>query len=143
MVFFSLLGHAREHAEPAQAGKTSVLYCLQDAVAGGSPAPRPPPQPTVGLNLGAVELGGARLTLWDVGGAAALRRLWPDYYAEAQAVAFVVDAGDRARWAEAAQALQAALGARWGEGGRPSRARVAVHGHPSLPVLATAACSPV
>lgn len=104
----------REHVEPAQAGKTSVLYCLQDAVAEGPPASRPAPQPTVGLNLGGVDLGGVPVTLWDVGGATTLRRLWPDYYAEAQGVAFVVDAGDQGRWAEAAHALQAALGARAG-----------------------------
>jgi GTPase SAR1 family protein len=44
-------------------------------------------RPTIGTNVGKVEIGGAKCSFYDVGGR--LRDLWERYYADADAVIFV------------------------------------------------------
>jgi ADP-ribosylation factor related protein 1 len=91
------------------AGKTCALERLKGTLppAGGGqpPNPLPPHQvvPTVGLNTARAEMAGARLVLWDLGGAEALRSIWERYLDDAHALAFVVDSSPsgRARLAEA------------------------------------------
>lgn len=99
---------------PCQAGKTSVLEALKaacDPSAGsiGSDAI----QPTVGLNIGSLDLAGSPVTVWDLGGAQGLRSIWTEYYGEAHAVVMVVDASTPSRFQEAKQALDGALGELW------------------------------
>jgi len=99
------------------AGKTCALERLKGALtpAGGGAPPPPLPArqvvPTVGLNTARAELSGARLVLWDLGGAPGLRSIWDRYLDDAHALAFVVDAsaGGRARLGEARAALAALL----------------------------------
>jgi ADP-ribosylation factor related protein 1 len=99
------------------AGKTCALERLKGALppAGGGAPPAPLPAslvvPTVGLNTARAELSGARLVLWDLGGAPGLRSIWDRYLDDAHALAFVVDASPqgRARLAEARDALAALL----------------------------------
>ncbi|KZV93400.1 P-loop containing nucleoside triphosphate hydrolase protein [Exidia glandulosa HHB12029] len=57
--------------------------------------------PTVGQNMGKITLPSTVLQFWDLGGQTSLRALWPRYYDECHAVAFVVDATDRDRLHEA------------------------------------------
>jgi len=51
------------------AGKTTLLNALSGAVGGAT-------RPTVGLNVGRLEMGGASVMLWDLGGAVGLRTIW-------------------------------------------------------------------
>jgi len=70
------------------AGKTTLLNAF--VASGGAPGgagggaaastsssgPPPATRPTVGLNVGRLNLGGAAVMLWDLGGAAGLRTIW-------------------------------------------------------------------
>ncbi|KAK5966491.1 ADP-ribosylation factor protein 1 [Trichostrongylus colubriformis] len=47
---------------------------------------------TVGLNIGKVVINNTCLNFWDLGGQEDLRTLWVNYYDEANALIFVVDA---------------------------------------------------
>ena len=47
-----------------------------------------------------------RVKLWDLGGQASLRSLWPRYFDEAHLICFVVDSADAERLEEACSALQ-------------------------------------
>ncbi|KAL6769354.1 hypothetical protein ACKKBG_A30680 [Auxenochlorella protothecoides x Auxenochlorella symbiontica] len=107
------------HREPVRllligiddAGKTSVLEALKAACdpSAGSVAPAAI-QPTVGLNIGSLDLAGSPVTVWDLGGAPGLRRIWTEYYGEAHAVVMVVDASTPSRFQESKHALDSALG---------------------------------
>ncbi|XP_076973610.1 ADP-ribosylation factor-related protein 1 isoform X2 [Tamandua tetradactyla] len=55
---------------------------------------------TVGLNIGTVDVGKARLMFWDLGGQEELQSLWDKYYAECHGVIYVVDSTDEERLAE-------------------------------------------
>eukprot|EP00555_Chaetoceros_dichaeta_P002317 CAMPEP_0198250684 /NCGR_PEP_ID=MMETSP1447-20131203/1766_1 /TAXON_ID=420782 /ORGANISM="Chaetoceros dichaeta, Strain CCMP1751" /LENGTH=458 /DNA_ID=CAMNT_0043935545 /DNA_START=101 /DNA_END=1477 /DNA_ORIENTATION=- len=48
-------------------------------------------KPTVGMNLGKLEGGGAKVKVMDLGGATTMRPLWERYYADVHGIAFVVD----------------------------------------------------
>ena len=52
-----------------------------------------------------LEYKSIAFTVWDVGGQEKLRSLWRHYYANTQALIFVVDSSDRARLSEAAEEL--------------------------------------
>jgi len=73
--------------------------------------PLPPERiaPTVGLNIGRVELGWERLVLWDLGGQSGLMSIWPKYYSEANGVIFLLDAADEQRLEEACNAFQSVM----------------------------------
>jgi ADP-ribosylation factor related protein 1 len=61
------------------AGKTSLMHALVAAGAGagaGAGAATPATRPTVGLNVGRLDVCGASVMLWDLGGAAGLRVIW-------------------------------------------------------------------
>lgn len=47
--------------------------------------------------MGAIELQGIKLTLWDLGGAEGLRSIWTNYYKSANALIWVVDGSDTSR----------------------------------------------
>jgi ADP-ribosylation factor related protein 1 len=95
-----------------RAGKTTLLERLKALLAGGPGPDATRAVPTVGLNIGRAELGGATVVFWDLGGQSGLRGIWEKYYAEAHALVFVVDASDAARFGEAKAALDRALGHR-------------------------------
>jgi len=79
-------------------GKTSILYRLKL----GQPKKT---IPTIGFNVETLEYKNIAFTVWDVGGQEKLRTLWRHYYANTQALIFVVDSSDRARLQEAAAEL--------------------------------------
>ena len=72
------------------AGKTTLLNALvasggavggsgsggASAASASSSAPPPTTRPTVGLNVGRLDMGGAAVMLWDLGGAVGLRTIW-------------------------------------------------------------------
>lgn len=89
------------------AGKTTVLERAKSALTGSVMRERV--APTVGLNVAKVDVGPARLVMWDLGGQQGLRVIWEKYYADAHAVMYVVNAADEARLAEAALELSGAL----------------------------------
>lgn len=62
--------------------------------------------PTVGLNLGRVQMMGCDVTLWDLGGQQALRSIWDKYFADAHCIIFIVDSTDTDRFNEAASTFR-------------------------------------
>ncbi|KAK6061471.1 Miro-like protein [Cooperia oncophora] len=58
---------------------------------------------TVGLNIGKVEINNTCLNFWDLGGQEDLRTLWVNYYDEANALIFVIDATRRDLFGEVAK----------------------------------------
>lgn len=54
--------------------------------------------PTVGLNVGRLDINKAELLLWDLGGQPGLRSIWDKYYADSHGVIFVVDCTTPARY---------------------------------------------
>mmetsp|Transcript_6519 Transcript_6519/g.12653 ORF Transcript_6519/g.12653 Transcript_6519/m.12653 type:complete len:238 (+) Transcript_6519:212-925(+) len=61
--------------------------------------------PTVGLNIGRLEMRGVNVVVWDLGGAKGLRSIWDKYYADAHAIIWVVDSSDPSRFEEAKETL--------------------------------------
>ncbi|RKP01619.1 hypothetical protein CXG81DRAFT_11751 [Caulochytrium protostelioides] len=66
--------------------------------------------PTVGFNMRKVTRGGVVMKLWDLGGQARFRSLWPRYCRGVDAIVFVCDAADRAKLAAARVELHDLLG---------------------------------
>jgi ADP-ribosylation factor related protein 1 len=79
------------------AGKTTLLEKSKTLFTAKPGLPLDKITSTVGLNLGAVELQGVKLTFWDLGGAEGLRSIWTNYYKSANALIWVVDGSDTAR----------------------------------------------
>eukprot|EP00760_Papus_ankaliazontas_P032436 PhM_4_TR5800/c1_g1_i1/m.30678/K07937/ARF1; ADP-ribosylation factor 1 len=84
------------------AGKTTILYKmkLNEVVT---------TIPTIGFNVETVEYKNLKLTMWDVGGQDKLRGLWHHYYANCDAVIYVVDSADTTRLEKAAEELHKLL----------------------------------
>lgn len=85
------------------AGKTSLLTFLEqgpnDVV----------PKPSVAFDTRAVKYKGVNFDIYDVAGGQKVRDLWKHYYADMDAVVWVIDASDAERFAESKAALQTAL----------------------------------
>eukprot|EP00924_Labyrinthula_sp_SR-Ha-C_P011675 maker-scaffold_17-snap-gene-5.52-mRNA-1 protein AED:0.18 eAED:0.18 QI:0/0.5/0.4/1/0.5/0.4/5/88/205 len=85
------------------AGKTTLLEQLKrhfqhiEAI----PAHRIPP--TVGLNIGKIDIEHCRVLFWDLGGQKKLRTIWKNYFAEAHGILFVLDSSDKSRFQEVKQ----------------------------------------
>ncbi|XP_043912891.1 ADP-ribosylation factor-related protein 1 isoform X2 [Protopterus annectens] len=60
---------------------------------------------TVGLNIGTIDVGKARLMFWDLGGQDELQSLWDKYYAESHGVIYVIDSVDEERLSESKRAF--------------------------------------
>jgi len=89
------------------AGKTTMLEQLK-GIYKKMPGIRPDRiPPTIGLNIGKMDVSGCKCLFWDVGGQLKLRSLWDRYYAEAHGMIFVLDANDRSRLEEALETFQA------------------------------------
>ena len=70
----------------ADAGKTSLLFRMKQQEFIQS-------VPTIGFNVETIEYKmGIHFTVWDVGGSPKLRPLWRHYYANTQAIIYVIDA---------------------------------------------------
>ncbi|KAJ3191922.1 ADP-ribosylation factor protein 1 [Irineochytrium annulatum] len=92
------------------AGKTTLLERVKATYNSGS-KPLAPEKigPTVGLNLGKVEVGAARLNFWDLGGQRELQGIWNNYYSECHGVIFVIDSTDTERIEEVQVALESVV----------------------------------
>jgi len=62
--------------------------------------------PTVGLNVGKLEVDKKSLVLWDLGGQQGLRTIWDKYYRDAHGVIYVVDSADSKRLDECKKELE-------------------------------------
>ena len=59
---------------------------------------------TIGFNLECVEYKKMIFSLWDLGGSQDARSFWRMYYANTQAIIFVVDSSDLARMVRGSRA---------------------------------------
>ena len=65
--------------------------------------------PTVGFNMRKVSKGRVTLKIWDIGGQPRFRSMWERYCRGVNAIVFVVDAADAARFETAKNELKALL----------------------------------
>ncbi|KAJ3009423.1 ADP-ribosylation factor protein 3 [Thoreauomyces humboldtii] len=82
------------------AGKTVMQTLLEKIKSTYSGVAGLPPEkiaPTVGLNVGKVDVQSLRLNFWDLGGQKELHSIWEKYYTECHAIVFVVDGTDKER----------------------------------------------
>ena len=90
------------------AGKSTTLEQLKKQYTGkGMDLEKIPP--TIGLNIGRLEINGVVAVCWDVGGQLGLRQLWKNYFQEVDGLIFVMDSSDKRRFQESSDALQSAL----------------------------------
>lgn len=92
-----------------KAGKTTLLEKLKAHYSKLEGLPPDRIVPTVGLNIGRVEVLNSKLVFWDLGGQLGLRSIWEKYYEEAHAVVFVVDAACPSRFEDSKSALEKVL----------------------------------
>eukprot|EP00933_Yihiella_yeosuensis_P047071 TRINITY_DN4274_c0_g1_i2.p1 TRINITY_DN4274_c0_g1~~TRINITY_DN4274_c0_g1_i2.p1 ORF type:complete len:206 (+),score=36.48 TRINITY_DN4274_c0_g1_i2:42-620(+) len=86
------------------AGKTTTLEQLKVLFGlKGMPPDKIPP--TIGFNIGRIQIDKVIAVFWDLGGHASFRSVWHNYYSEVQGVMFVVDSSDSTRMEEAKQIL--------------------------------------
>lgn len=91
------------------AGKTTLLEQSKTMFTDARGLPPEKIVPTVGLNIGRLVMGGIELLVWDLGGQATLRTIWPQYYSEAHAVVWVLDSTDAERFTDAREELEAVM----------------------------------
>ncbi|KAI8340284.1 ADP-ribosylation factor family-domain-containing protein [Chlamydoabsidia padenii] len=82
------------------AGKTTLLERIKSTFMGVVGLSPDKIAPTVGLNIGRIEVQGSRVKFWDLGGQRDLQSIWARYYSECHAIMFVVDSTDRRRLEE-------------------------------------------
>ncbi|CAM8960873.1 unnamed protein product [Rhodiola kirilowii] len=92
-----------------KAGKTTLLEKLKAFFSNLEGLPPDRIVPTVGLNIGRVEISNTRLIFWDLGGQPGLRSIWDKYYEEAHAVVYVIDAACPSRFEDSKSALEKVL----------------------------------
>lgn len=71
-------------------GKTTLLYRLKTNETNQT-------IPTIGFNVEEIQYGRLTFTCFDIGGQDKIRQLWHNYYANSDAVVFVVDSNDSHR----------------------------------------------
>ncbi|XP_064399723.1 ADP-ribosylation factor-like protein 1 [Halichondria panicea] len=74
------------------AGKTTILYRLQVGEVVTT-------IPTIGFNVETVTYKNLKFQVWDLGGQTSIRPYWRCYYANTDAIIYVVDSADRDRLA--------------------------------------------
>ncbi|EOY23154.1 GTP-binding protein 1 isoform 1 [Theobroma cacao] len=92
-----------------KAGKTTLLEKLKSVYSNLEGLPPDRIVPTVGLNIGRIEVSNTKLVFWDLGGQPGLRSIWEKYYEEAHAVIFVIDAACPSRFEDSKSALEKVL----------------------------------
>ncbi|XP_057774387.1 uncharacterized protein LOC130993501 isoform X1 [Salvia miltiorrhiza] len=92
-----------------KAGKTTLLEKVKSQYSNLEGLPPDRIVPTVGLNIGRVEVLNTKLVFWDLGGQPGLRSIWEKYYEEAHAVIYVIDAACPSRFEDSKSALEKAL----------------------------------
>merc|ERR1719408_1128496 len=65
--------------------------------------------PTQGFNIKSVTKEGFKLNVWDIGGQKHIRPYWKNYYANTDAIVYMVDSADKRRSDEAAEELSSLL----------------------------------
>jgi len=85
------------------AGKTTILYKLH------SPNRIIRTMPTIGFNVESVVYKNLNFSVWDLGGQTNIRPYWRCYYANTNAIIFVVDSADQERLALSRKELMAML----------------------------------
>ncbi|KAI8976984.1 ADP-ribosylation factor-like protein [Pilobolus umbonatus] len=84
------------------AGKTTILYRLQLGEVVFT-------IPTIGFNLETVTYKNIKFQVWDLGGQTSIRPYWRCYYANTDAVIYVVDSVDKDRMETAKEELHSML----------------------------------
>uniref|UniRef100_A0A7N0UYE8 ADP-ribosylation factor-related protein 1 n=1 Tax=Kalanchoe fedtschenkoi TaxID=63787 RepID=A0A7N0UYE8_KALFE len=92
-----------------KAGKTTLLEKLKAFFSNLEGLPPDRIVPTVGLNIGRLEVSNTKLVFWDLGGQPGLRSIWEKYYEEAHAVMYVIDAACPSRFEDSKSALEKVL----------------------------------
>ncbi|KAI9143261.1 ADP-ribosylation factor family-domain-containing protein [Paraphysoderma sedebokerense] len=72
------------------AGKTTILYRLQIGEVVST-------IPTIGFNVETVTYKNIKFQVWDLGGQTSIRPYWRCYYANTDAIIYVVDSADKER----------------------------------------------
>ena len=62
--------------------------------------------PTIGFNVEHLQFGNLSFVAWDIGGQNVIRKLWHNYFENANAVVFVIDSSDKKRFTEVRQELK-------------------------------------
>jgi ADP-ribosylation factor-like protein 1 len=84
------------------AGKTTILYRLQVGEVVTT-------IPTIGFNVEQVTYKNLTFQVWDLGGQTSIRPYWRCYYANTDAIIYVVDSADRDRLSTSKQELVSML----------------------------------
>ncbi|KAJ6971229.1 uncharacterized protein [Populus alba] len=92
-----------------KAGKTTLLEKLKSVYSNLEGLPPDRIVPTVGLNIGRIEVENSKLLFWDLGGQPGLRSIWEKYYEEAHALIYVIDAACPSRFEDAKSELEKVL----------------------------------
>ncbi|KAF3792645.1 ADP-ribosylation factor-related protein 1 [Nymphaea thermarum] len=92
-----------------KAGKTTLLEKLKATYSNLEGLPPDRIVPTVGLNIGRMEVENTKLVFWDLGGQSGLRTIWEKYYEEAHAIIYVIDAACQQRFEDSKSALEKVL----------------------------------
>jgi len=88
------------------AGKSTFLEQVKRLYSTAPVTPLEKIPPTVGLNIGHLQVERTNLLVWDLGGQRALRAIWEKYCASAHAIVYMVDSSDRTRFAESRAAFE-------------------------------------
>ncbi|KAJ3361363.1 ADP-ribosylation factor-like protein 1 [Allomyces macrogynus ATCC 38327] len=84
------------------AGKTTILYRLQIGEVVTT-------IPTIGFNVETVSYKNIKFQVWDLGGQTSIRPYWRCYYANTDAIIYVVDSCDKDRMAVSREELVSML----------------------------------
>ena len=66
--------------------------------------------PTVGMNIGHVDMKSDVIVLWDLGGQQEIQSLWDKYFEECHGVIYVIDASDIQRLEESHKCFDSFIG---------------------------------